>query len=115
LTDINTNQSTSLIEIVDDITDINNTVAGLSTSISTNSTNIGSLQAADVIHDGEISAIASDVSALDTRIDTLETFQTSQGTTNTTILTAIDDIQSDILTIDTNLGTKQDKLIALIS
>jgi hypothetical protein len=85
-------------------------VAGLSTSISTNSANIGSLQAADVIHDGEISAIASDVSALDTRIDILETFQTSQGTTNTTILTAIDDIQSDILTIDTNLGTKQDKI-----
>ena len=110
LTDINTNQSTSLTELADDITDILNTAAGLSTSISTNSTNIGSLQAADVIHDGQISTIASDVSALDTRIDTLETFQTSQGTTNTTILTAIDDIQSDILTIDTSLGTKQDKI-----
>ena len=110
LTDINTNQSSSINTINDDIIDLQNADAGFNTRITANETNISSLLAHDGILDGQIVDINDALDLKQQIINSSNRLPSSRVSTNVnTVASTLDTVLSGYDTDISNLqSSKQD-------
>jgi hypothetical protein len=118
ITTINTSQTNSISTINDNITALQNVDAGFNTRIQANETNISSLQAHDIILDGQISTINTTLSGKQNTINSGNKLSSSLVATNInnvsgTLDTVLTSFDTDLTNLDNgkqNLITSSNKL-----
>jgi len=113
ISSINTSQTNSITNINDAITALQNVDAGFNTRIQNNETNITSLQAHDIILDGQISTINTTLSGKQNTINNGNKLSSSLVSTNlNNVASTLDTVLSSFDTDLTNLDSGKQNLIS---